>query len=517
MVFLINSFRGILVFFVFSLINPFMPLKPPQENPFFFESFIHAIYAQSLPSQALNLTASHRQRIEQALTSTGHFHGEVDGVFNHQTLEAIRNWQQERGEASSGILTLDQALQLFELLNIETERALNRLGYPPGEIDGIFDSNAQAAIRRWQKDKGKTETGELTIDQIAELFLSLEEKIQNDERSLNLNHEDRIRVLLALSKEGFLHLFYRDIIKDSTFDQSTRNAIKAWQQIHQQGATTGYLTFDQAQTLILSGESMAKRARFQRITKGWFFMGSPESERGRGNDETRHQVFFTKDFEIQVTELTQSQWFFVMGDNPSFFQYESNCPQEHLVINGVSLCPNHPVESVSWNQVQYFISLWNRKKRDGYSYSLPTEAQWECAARGGTSTPYFFGDNNTRHLSRYAWHKRNTSSTQPVETLKANPFNVYDMYGNVQEMVQDFYNPYYLSSSFLGISLESTREDPLVDEDPHYSYCQSCRVMRGGHWNLRSKRHFRSASRAAIQSDLSKNFLGFRLARMRNN
>ena len=122
-------------------------------------------------------------------------------------------------------------------------------------------------------------------------------------------------------------------------------------------------------------------AVFAQVKAGTFLMGSPLDEVDRDDDEIQHKVTLTQDFEIQTTEVTQLQYFLVMGYNPSWFKKKKYCSNEHLVINGEELCPDHPVERVSWNDAQSFISQLN-KREDGYTYGLPTEAQWEYAARG---------------------------------------------------------------------------------------------------------------------------------------
>ncbi len=98
-------------------------------------------------------------------------------------------------------------------------------------------------------------------------------------------------------------------------------------------------------------------------------MGSPPSESGRDSDETRHKVTLTKGFHMQTTEVTQGQWKAVMGKNPSYFE---NCGD------------NLPVEKVSWNDAKEFIRKLNERD-ENHKYHLPTEAQWEYAARAGTT------------------------------------------------------------------------------------------------------------------------------------
>ena len=125
------------------------------------------------------------------------------------------------------------------------------------------------------------------------------------------------------------------------------------------------------------------KATFVPVKAGTFLMGSPSDEIDRGDDEILHKVTLTQDFEIQTTEVTQYQYFAVMGSNPSYFKKkEEHCSlEEHQVIDGTELCLDYPVERVSWDEVQYFIFQLNQRN-DGYIYGLPTEAQWEYAARG---------------------------------------------------------------------------------------------------------------------------------------
>ena len=268
---------------------------------------------------------------------------------------------------------------------------------------------------------------------------------------------------------------------------------------------------------------LAYRATFVPVKAGTFLMGSPSDEVGRGDDEIQHKVTLTQDFEIQTTEVTQYQYFAVMGYNPSYFKRkEEHCSlEEHQVIDGTELCLDYPVESVSWEDVQDFISELN-KADDGYIYGLPTEAQWEYAARGCvgsgeldlsklwdmascTTTAFNLGDNistdqvnydgdssyirlknpllkNTffeRLFNLFSGSVEYRGQTVRVSSLaNANDLGLYDMHGNVWEWIEDRYGEY--SSSHV--------------VDPKGSTSGRYRVWRGG--GLGSKaRHMRSANR----------------------
>ena len=128
--------------------------------------------------------------------------------------------------------------------------------------------------------------------------------------------------------------------------------------------------------------------------------------------------------------------------------------------------PNRPVDSVSWNDVQQFIQKLNSLE-DNTIYRLPTEAEWEFAARGGTMTVYSFGDDPNL-LGEYAWHDQNSNQmTHPVGQLKPNAWDLYDMHGNVWEWVQDWHGGY--------------SSEPVTD--PQGPPTGSNRVARGGSWN----------------------------------
>jgi formylglycine-generating enzyme required for sulfatase activity len=164
---------------------------------------------------------------------------------------------------------------------------------------------------------------------------------------------------------------------------------------------------------------------FVSIPAGEFNMGSPSNEKGRiVNEGPVHHVKISNSFYLGKYEVTQKQWRDIMGNSPSYFKGD-----------------NLPVEQVSWNDTQDFIKKLNEKEGVN-KYRLPTEAEWEYAARAGTETRYFFGDDESK-LGDYAWYDANSGSkTHEVGKKKPNQWNLYDIYGNIWEWVQD---PFYTS------------------------------------------------------------------------
>ncbi len=228
------------------------------------------------------------------------------------------------------------------------------------------------------------------------------------------------------------------------------------------------------------------------VEGGTFMMGTPERE---GNDPEEyqtdnderplHQVTLSS-FMIGETEVTEGLWIAVMGSAP-------------LPNDG----DNHPVKKVSWKDCQLFIDSLN--KLTGRTFSLPTEAQWEFAARGGNrSQGYKFAGSDS--ISDVAWHAANAwdkgkgdpdFGSHNVGALAPNELGLYDMSGNVWEWVQDCYGPY---------STEA-QTDPQGPTGDRYSY----RVNRGGSWDYIATSS-RSTNRRNRTPDFRNFNLGLRLA-----
>jgi formylglycine-generating enzyme required for sulfatase activity len=212
------------------------------------------------------------------------------------------------------------------------------------------------------------------------------------------------------------------------------------------------------------------------IPAGRFLMGSPESESGRFKDEGPQRWVDVPRFALGKFEVTQGQWQAVMGGSPSRF----------------SMCgADCPVENVSWNDVQEFVRRLNQQT--GQRYRLPSEAEWEYAARAGTTTAYFWGD---------AFDSRRTNNgrqTIRVGSFEGNAFGLHDMHGNVLEWVQDAWHNDYVGAPSDGSAWTAGGD-------------QSRRVLRGGSWGG-THQTLRSANRFGFARDTRFYVTGFRIAR----
>ena len=222
------------------------------------------------------------------------------------------------------------------------------------------------------------------------------------------------------------------------------------------------------------------------IPAGKFKMGSPESEKGQDIHEPQHEVTLTKPYFMGKYEVTQEQWFEIMGENPSR-------------LKGAKL----PVTDVTWEDCQEFIKKLNAKTDGGYR--LPTESEWEYACRAGTTTAYSFGDKITPKDANYYVGYVGSMIVEPVAvgSYKPNAFGLYDMHGNVFEWCEDWYAKYPTG----------VVTDPKGPATGEKSATGEKRVLRGGSFfDLGS--YARSSNRMDYGSPTTRHVdLGFRLAR----
>ena len=209
------------------------------------------------------------------------------------------------------------------------------------------------------------------------------------------------------------------------------------------------------------------------VEGGTFMMGatSEQGSEADSDEKPAHRVT-VGNFFIGETEVTQGLWYDVMGTNPSDFQGSNSAFS--------SRWRELPVENVSWDDCQKFINRLNNRRNEmdlgdypHWKFRLPTEAEWEYAARGGSkSRGYKYSGSN--NINDVAWYDGNSNMSQggtqthPVGTKQANELGIYDMSGNVYEWCQDWY-----SSSYYGNSPNS---------NPCNTQSASYRVLRGGSW-----------------------------------
>lgn len=244
-------------------------------------------------------------------------------------------------------------------------------------------------------------------------------------------------------------------------------------------------------TIALADPNIPKIEGMVFVKGGCFEMGDtfgdgdkePSGEDTLGSDEKPVHAVCLDDFYIGKYEVTQRQWTEVMGSNPSDFKNCDDCP----------------VEQVSWDDALEFLNKLSKK--DGkQQYRLPTEAEWEYAARSGGKKEKCAGTSDKSHLGEYEWYNANSGNkTHPVGQKKPNGLGLYDMSGNVWEWVQDKYAEDYYRNS--------RKNNP---KGPSSS--STDRVLRGGSWfNL--PWFTRASARYGYFPDHRTSFIGFRFVR----
>jgi len=226
------------------------------------------------------------------------------------------------------------------------------------------------------------------------------------------------------------------------------------------------------------------------VPAGNFAMGSPATEKGRDVDESpQHKVTIAKAFAVARFELTFDEWDACVADGGC----NGYKPRDQGWGRG-----RQPVINVSWDDSTTYAAWLSGKT--GKAYRLLTEAEWEYAARAGSTTVYYWGDEIGKGNANCdgCGSKWDNEQTSPVGSFAANAFNLYDMAGNVWQWVQDCYHDGYDGALTNGLAWTS-------------GDC-SRRVIRGGSW-ISKPQLLRSAGRFWNHADSRGNLLGFRVAR----
>lgn len=218
------------------------------------------------------------------------------------------------------------------------------------------------------------------------------------------------------------------------------------------------------------------------LASGQFLMGSKYdpfaiTNSTSSSEQPQHFVYI-KSFSIGIFEVTQDEWYSIMGTLPSKIKGQ-----------------NFPVDMVSWDEAQEYLKKISQKTNK--KYRLPTEAEWEYASRAGNQTAFSFGDDENQ-LGDFAWYNKNSNSSQPVGSKSPNKFGLFDTSGNVWELVEDCWNPTYVGAP--------------VDGSAWLTGDCSKRVARGGSWSNLAQ-NLRSAYRVEAFSSNAQERYGFRVAR----
>ncbi len=325
------------------------------------------------------------------------------------------------------------------------------------------------------------------LEEILELIEVFMEKSQSQHTS-DSSHKSlfsKKAIAIASSLTGLLIMLLMYFLSNSTVPGSVPKSRWTTQVGEQKHVPNLRRIFPKSSFLLLRREiddSAGLRLPIEMVNVegGTFWMGENEDFRLRYAHEVK-----VSDFRISKYEVTQFQWKAIMGNNPA------NTPD----------CDNCPVEQISWNNARQFLKKLNQRF-PGMNYRLPTEAEWEFAARGGNKSEgkYFAGSYD---IEEVGWFRDNANATtHPVGQKAPNELGIYDLSGNVMEWCQDWHsNTYYRNKEEEGI-----RYNPV---GPSYG---SYKVVRGGSWNDYSdfcKVNFRNLYKPSMRS----NAIGFRLCR----
>ena len=328
-------------------------------------------------------------------------------------------------------------LVLTKLINrVEQQNQTLTIRYTPSSATVLVDNKVV---------RGNNGVAKTTLPVGQHSYVVFCDGYESEEGTVKLKSSAPSDLQIRLSKEVVDAVSSaNDVIQDNVSTSSTST-------LQSSAITSGYTTASS----VASGSNVISilvkndiTIDMVKVEAGTFTMGAtPEMENPRDDEMPTHQVTLTNDYYIGKYEVTQALWQAVMGYNSSDFMGD-----------------NLPVENVSWEECQEFISKLNRIT--GKKFRLPTEAEWEYAARGGNkSRDYQYSGSN--NLSDVAWYTQNSDGkTHAVGTKQGNELGIYDMSGNVWEWCQDWKGTYSSSSQV----------------NPTGANSGSFRVIRGGHY-----------------------------------
>ena len=406
-------------------------------------------------------------------------------VLARNRLQALQGAEQPSAAPEETVESVEGALELSRADRRLIQLGLLAAGFELGKADGLIGERTRAALGQWQASRREAVTGYLDVASAKLLLAAGEQELAHRAAA----EAERLRREQEARQQAQRKAEARD--RREAEERARREAAAEAQRLRREQEAREREARAKARR---EAEARKKWERLGlvmvRVNGGRFTMGCQRGRDRKCEDDEKpaHRVR-VRSFEIGKYEVTQALWEAVMGDNPSIF-------------TGCAQCP---VENVSWDDVQVFLRKLNGLT--GARYRLPTEAEWEYAARGGRqSRDYQYAGGND--AGSVGWYGVNSGErTHPVGGKRANELGLHDMSGNVFEWVQDCWNDDYRGTPDDGRAWE--RGD-----------CGR-RVMRGGSWDIRPG-FLRAASRFSwwtrrrdplIPMILRGGFVGFRIAR----
>ena len=438
--------------------------------------------------------------VQRGLASLKFDPGPADGAFGPKTREAIRSWQKAKGYGATGLLTREQADALAaagksgrRAPSGEAERefwATVKESKSPSDLEAYlkaYPEGEYAVLARFRRDK----------------LLGLDDALYARARSSGT--AESYGEYLSSYPSGRHVGEARERLKEAKArerEESERRARVAAERKERERAAREKR--EKARRLKARVEELKRRMwpaseafrdcpdcpEMVVMPASSFMMGSPSHEAGRGDDEgPRHRVTIEKPFAVGKYEVTFAEWDACVADGGC----GGHRPEDEGWGRG-----RRPVINVNWDDAKAYVRWLNRKT--GKQYRLPSEAEWEYAARAGTTTRYNWGDDIGRNRANCngcgsRWDRKQTA---PVGSFRANVFGLYDVHGNVLEWVEDCRNGNY--------------QGALSDGSAWTDGGCTSRVLRGGSW-FSGPRFLRSAFRYGNWAGNRFFYYGFRVAR----